>query len=124
MSGVLLMGKTGYRILAYFSLILAFAGILLPLLPTTPFVLLAAWCAGRGSPAFAAWLDNHQRFGPLLEGWRAQRAVPLSAKVLAPAMMALSWTLLFLAGMSPVVLVILGLFFAGLTGFLVTRPSC
>jgi uncharacterized membrane protein YbaN (DUF454 family) len=49
-------------------------GIFLPLLPTTPFVLLAAFCFARGSPRWEAWLLAHPRFGPLVRDWRERHA--------------------------------------------------
>ena len=80
------------------ALVLGVIGIFVPLLPTTPFVLLAAFCFARGSPRCEAWLLGHARFGPLVRNWRARRAIPLRAKQLAWAMMALasawSWWLL------------------------------
>ena len=63
-------------------------GIFVPLLPTTPFVLLAAWCFARGSARWEAWLLAHARFGPLVRDWRQARAIPLRVKQLAWAMMA------------------------------------
>jgi uncharacterized membrane protein YbaN (DUF454 family) len=65
-------------------------GIVLPLLPTTPFVLLAAFCFARGSERYEHWLLTHSRFGPMVRDWRANRAVPLRAKQLAWGMMLLS----------------------------------
>ena len=70
------------------SLALGIVGIFLPLLPTTPFVLLAAFCFSRGSTRCEAWLLNHRLFGPMVRNWRARRAIPLRAKQLAWAMMA------------------------------------
>ena len=117
-------GKTGFRILAYISAGLAVVGVVLPLLPTTPFVLLAAFFASRGSPAFAQWLDAHPRFGPAIDNWRRRRAVPVSAKVLACSMMALSWAMLLLMGASLMVLGIVGACLAATACYLLTRPSC
>lgn len=70
-------------------LLAGIVGIFLPLLPTTPFVLLAAWCFSRGSVRWEAWLLAHPRFGPMVRDWRANRAVPLRAKQLATVMMVL-----------------------------------
>ncbi|BES72781.1 hypothetical protein RE428_37990 [Marinobacter nanhaiticus D15-8W] len=121
--GLMSPGLIGYRILAYTSLGLAIAGIVLPLLPTTPFVLLAAWSAGRSSPEFHRWLHNHRTFGPIIENWKTRRAVPMRAKWLACAMLLLSWGMLFASGASIWLLAGLAVFFCGLLVFLFTRPS-
>ena len=71
------------------SLLTGFVGIFLPLLPTTPFVLLAAFCFSRGSARWEAWLLQHPRFGPMVRNWRAHRVIPLRAKQLATLMMTL-----------------------------------
>ncbi|MCG7198640.1 YbaN family protein [Marinobacter pelagius] len=117
-------GKTGFRILAYISAGMAVIGVALPLLPTTPFVLLAAFFASKGSPAFARWLDTHPRFGPAIENWRLRRAVPASAKALACGMMTVSWAMLLLMGASLMVLGIVGTCLAATACYLLTRPSC
>jgi len=72
------------------SLLLGIAGIFLPLLPTTPFVLLAAFCFSRGSARVEQWILAHPRFGPMVREWRAHRAVPRRAKQLATLMMTLA----------------------------------
>ncbi len=72
------------------ALVLGVIGIFLPLLPTTPFVLLAAACFARGSQRVEAWLLAHPRFGPMIADWRRSRAVPLRAKQLATVMMTIS----------------------------------
>ncbi|MBY0234587.1 MAG: YbaN family protein [Burkholderiaceae bacterium] len=69
------------------SLALGIAGIFLPLLPTTPFILLTAFCFSRGSSRCEAWILNHRTFGPMVRDWRATRAVPLRAKQFASMMM-------------------------------------
>ena len=70
------------------ALVTGIVGIFLPLLPTTPFVLLAAFCFSRSSTRLETWLLAHPRFGPLIADWRARHAMPLRAKQLAWAMMA------------------------------------
>lgn len=72
----------------FLSLLLGAIGLLLPLLPTVPFVLLAAYCFSRGSRRWERWMLEHPRLGPIVKDWRAHRAVPLRAKQLATVMMA------------------------------------
>ncbi len=65
------------------SLLLGFVGIFLPLLPTTPFLLLAAFCFARSSDRLHRWLLTHPVFGPMIENWRRHRAIARSAKIAA-----------------------------------------
>lgn len=62
------------------SLILGGIGIILPLLPTVPFVILAAFCFARSSPKLEAWLLEHKQFGPHIIHWRDQRAITKKGK--------------------------------------------
>lgn len=71
-------------------LMLGTIGIVLPLLPTVDFYVMAAWCFGRGSRRWERWLLNHPRIGPLVRDWRADRSVPLKAKWLATLSMSAS----------------------------------
>ena len=71
------------------ALVTGVVGAFLPLLPTTPFVLLAAFCFSRSSTRCERWLLTHPRFGPLVRDWRESRSIPLRAKQLAWVMMAL-----------------------------------
>lgn len=77
------------------SLALGVVGVFLPVLPTTPFVLLAAACWMRASPRLHAWLLNHPTFGPILRDWAQHRAVPRRAKWLSSTMMAVSCGMLW-----------------------------
>jgi len=54
---------------------LALVGTVLPLLPTTPFLLLASWCFYRGSPRIHAWLHRSPLFGPTLDDWHHYHAL-------------------------------------------------
>lgn len=62
---------------------LAALGVILPVLPTTPFLLVAAACFARSSPRFYHWLLANRVFGPLIREWREHRSIPLRAKVMA-----------------------------------------
>lgn len=85
-----------WRALAAFSLLLAILGVVLPLLPTVPFLILAAWAGGKGWPALETWLLNHAHFGPGIRRWRESGAVPRRAKWLATVMMSCSAIMLAL----------------------------
>ena len=65
-----------WRALALVSLLLGAIGAMLPVLPTVPFLLLAAWAASKGWPALEIWLLNHRRLGPPLVQWRRRRSPP------------------------------------------------
>jgi len=77
------------------SFVLGILGIFLPVLPTTPFIILTAACWGRASPRFHRWLHQHRFFGPMVQNWEQRRAVPRRAKYLAWSMMTLSCSWLF-----------------------------
>lgn len=67
-------------IIGWLAMALATLGVILPLLPTTPFLLLAAWCFARSSPRFHAWLLYRSPFGRYLRHWQQHRALPPKAK--------------------------------------------
>ena len=70
------------------ALALGIAGIFLPVLPTTPLVLLAATCFARSYRPFHEWLLAHRLFGPLVREWHEHRSIPYRTKLLAIGMMA------------------------------------
>jgi uncharacterized protein len=87
-----------FALLAYTSLAIGLVAIVVPGLPTTEFILLAAWAATRSSPRLSAWLEHHRLFGPMLHNWRNGKVIPRRAKVGATASM------LFCAGLMLVML--------------------
>ncbi len=79
-----------WRGLALLAMGLGLLGVALPVLPTVPFVLLAAWAASKGWPAFEIWLLNHRVFGPPILQWRLRGTVARRAKWISTLMMASS----------------------------------
>ena len=61
---------------------LAFVGIFVPGIPTTPFLIVALWAFAQSSKKFHNWLLNHKRFGPMLQNWESHKVVPQKAKIL------------------------------------------
>lgn len=109
--------------LTYGCIGLGTAGMVLPLLPTTPFLLLAAWSAPKGSPRLAHWLQSHPRFGPTLQAWHERRAIPRRAKALAALLLTISWAMLWASGVPLPGLVASGLLFVAVAGFVLSRPG-
>src|SRR6187455_1770466 len=65
---------------------LAFVGIFLPLLPTTPFILLAAFFFSKGSQRMHSWLTHHPQFGQMIQDWEKHRVIRPRAKLVASIM--------------------------------------
>ena len=72
---------------------LGLAGVFLPVLPTTPFLLLAAACFARSSRRIHGWLLSHAHFGPLIHEWQAHRSMPYRAKRRALWLIAVSFAI-------------------------------
>ena len=117
------IARASYIALAYICVGLGLAGVVLPLLPTTPFLLLAAWSASRGSPRLHRWLYQHPYIGQVLQAWERERAVPRSAKVSACVLLSISWIGIWWLTGDWRLLTVTGLLFVVVAGFLLTRPA-
>lgn len=107
----------------YASVALGLCGTVLPLLPTTPFLLLAVWCFARSNPELAERLYRHPRFGPPLSDWRDQRAISRGTKAWALGMLALSYGIsVWLTGRLAAAL-ILAAVMGPVAAYLATRPG-
>ena len=113
-----------YFALGLACLALGIIGALLPLMPSTIFLILAAGCFARSSARLEAWLMQHKRFGPILRAWRDERAIPRRAKLLACTGMILGFAL-FLFGAHPGPWLLAGVFLglAACAAYVVSRPE-
>lgn len=109
--------------LAWLFFAIGFAGMFLPLLPTTVFMLLALACASRGSPRFARYIREHPQIGPTLVAWERERAIPLRARIMAVSMLAVSMLIILFTVSVLVVKVSLLVFLTLLAIWLATRPE-
>lgn len=99
-------------------------GIVLPGLPTTPFLIVAVWCFARSSPRFEQYLLNHPTFGGPLRTWREKGAIPRRAKILSVTMMSISFPIYILTA-SPSLLAAVGVATVMVAGaaYVLTRPT-
>jgi uncharacterized membrane protein YbaN (DUF454 family) len=116
-------GRLWWRMLAGAGVFLAVVGAFLPVMPTVPFLLVAAWAAKRGAPELYDRLHQHHVWGPSLRNWRDQRAISKQAKTLALVSMAASWFLLWFLGAALPVRIVMALVFICVSLFILSRPS-
>lgn len=98
-------------------------GVVVPGLPTTVFLLIAAWAFSRSSERFQRWLIEHPHLGPPVKAWRDRGAIPLKAKVLAVVMMSGSLAIIIAYGDGWILPTIVGTIMACAAAFVVTRPN-
>ena len=110
--------------LGWFFLLLGIVGIPLPLLPTTPFLLLSAFFFSRSSPRLYLWLRSQRLLGPIIRDWEEHKRISLKAKLSATLAIILLFALSLLLGKLHfalnITLVLIG---AGVLVFIWTRPS-
>jgi hypothetical protein len=116
------MRRTLYQMAGMFSLLLGAIGLLLPLLPTVPFVILAAFCFARGNERWERWLVEHPRFGPHIVAWRTRGAISRRGKAAALVAFAFSALSGFLFLELPWSMVPLGVALIG-GSWIATRPE-
>jgi uncharacterized protein len=86
--------RWAYAALGWVFFALGVVGVVLPIVPTTPFMLLALWAFSNSSQRFHDWLYHHRVFGPPLQRWRRERTVPAWSKAVALLSMAASFVYL------------------------------
>lgn len=103
--------------------LLGAVGLVLPLMPGTIFLILAAWCFSRSSPRFEAWLLGHERLGPHVQRWRKTGAIARRAKLIACGSMLLSFGLVALTAAPPIALWTTGACLLAAGAYVASRPE-
>ncbi len=105
------------------SLTLGVIGLVLPLLPTTPFIILAAYCYARSSKRMHDWLLEHKVFGPLIDDWRRYGAIRRPAKIMATLSVIVVLLISLAFRVSFAILTIQTIALLGVLLFIWTRPN-
>lgn len=85
--------KGAYLIIGAISLLIGVVGLFLPIVPTTPLILLSAWCFFRSSPRIYEWVVSNERFGPTVKNFQEGRGITKATKIKAVIMMWLTISL-------------------------------
>ncbi|MEQ8600856.1 MAG: DUF454 family protein [Devosia sp.] len=113
-----------YLLLGLATTGIGIVGAFLPLLPTTPLLILATWFFARSSPRLERWLLEHPRFGGLLRAWRDQGAIPRRAKILACCGIAVGVVFFWIGARPGYWLWLTGAaILGGSAGYILSRPS-
>jgi len=112
-----------WRTLALANVALALLGAVLPVLPTVPFLLVAAWAGSKGWPQLETWLLEHPKHGPAIRRWRDHGAVPRRAKWVASAMMLASTAILAFSAVPLWTKIAVPAFMATVAAWLWMRPE-
>lgn len=115
--------RIGLIVIGCFSLALGAIGIFVPLLPTTPLVLVAAFAFANSSEKLHRWLLAHNLFGPLIDNWQRHRAISRPAKVTSVLSMVAILVVSWLMGVATPVIAIQALVLGSAAAFILTRPS-
>lgn len=112
-----------WNTVGFSSLAAGLAGAVLPLLPATPFFILAAYAFSRGSPKVESWLLGHPRWGPVILDWRRERAISKKAKIVSLAAICATPLLSLILGFAWTVVAAQTAILAAVGVFIVTRRS-
>ena len=108
----------------WFCVGLGMLGIIMPLFPTTPFLLVAVWAFSKSSPELAEKIRNHRIAGPYIRDWQDAGVIPVKAKALSLVMMAAIVGYLHFGAHAPAwITVLVAVVLAATASFIMTRPS-
>ncbi len=99
-------------------------GVFLPVLPTTPFMILALWSFSKSSERFHRWLYHHRVFGPSVKLWEDYRVIPLPAKIVAVSLMIISMSVLVVfSNLENWIRVMAAMFMLSAANYILGKPS-
>lgn len=101
---------------------LGFIGAFLPVLPTTPFLLVAVWAFSKSSPRLKVWLHTHPRFGHHIESWFKEGAISRKAKIASVSLMGVSLGFSAVLSENIYVPIALSVIMVATATFILTRP--
>ncbi len=118
------LARSAFLALGWASVGLGVLGVIFPVFPTTPFLLVALWAFTRSSPELAERIRSNRRLGPTIRDWEEFGVIPAKAKLLAMAMLAGSFAYLWLGTAAPVWLAAaVAIILAAVAAYILTRPS-
>jgi uncharacterized protein len=112
-----------YVLAGHFFLVLGILGVVLPVMPGTPFIILASACYLRGSPRLYAWLQNHRFLGPYLRAFEEGKGLPARVKAIAIATMWIGITVTIVFFAPVIVAFVLVAIAVGVTIYLLRMPT-
>ena len=102
---------------------LGFIGIIIPGIPTTPFLLLSAWFFSKSSSFLENWLINHKLFGPLIRNWNKHKSISRKSKIIAVIIIIPTFAFSIYSSLNMIIDILLGITCISLCTYLISRPE-
>lgn len=102
---------------------LGFIGIIIPGIPTTPFLLLSAWFFSKSSSFLENWLINHKLFGPLIRNWNKHKSISRKSKIIAVIIIIPTFAFSIYSSLNTIIDILLGITCISLCTYLISRPE-
>ena len=102
---------------------LGFIGIVIPGIPTTPFLLLSAWFFSKSSSFLENWLINHKLFGPLIRDWNEHKSISRKSKIVAVIIIIPTFAFSIYSSLNMIIDILLGITCIILCAYLISRPE-
>ena len=115
--------RTVWYVVAGTSVTIGVVATVVPLLPTTPFVLLGGYAATRASPRLVRWILRHRTIGPVLRNWHRHRAIPVRAKIVGVASLIVSFVVVLYAFDQRWIQATAAVILLTVAAYLLSRPS-